>query len=243
MKRSSFIPEALKHAHHAESLRSWQIICFVLVVIIGLQGAALATLYPLKEIKPVFIQFAADDHFEFRSIPYSQMNREQEAFLVRNFLRRYVRLRETRGDIAVEAKNFDIVHLMTTADQMALLKKDYMRQKPQLENASREIKIISDSEIEKGYSEKDKTKYGIHQIEFQTTDTKDGFSVKNLWFATIRYVYALEEVTESQALKNPMNIRVHSYKISKRDIQPKSTPRQLELTPFSKSEDSENSTN
>jgi type IV secretory pathway component VirB8 len=125
--------------------------------------------------------------------------------LIRSAIREYVYNRHKKDHIADEVRGKQVI-AMSTSSVINGYKDQYMRDINTFAGIEREIKVISDSILDKG----------IHQVEFETIDTKGTNKVVQSWNANIKYEFHDSIVNSEDELINPLNLYVSGYSISKR---------------------------
>lgn len=216
---------SLLYAGIANSLRTWQIFVMILLIVNIMQVTVISTLFPLKETKPVFVQFSTSDDVYFKTIPQDRMTATQEEFLIRNFLTKYVHDREARDDMELILARAAFVKDMSSKGVYESLIKDFSKQQETMQDVTREVHVISDSPI--SLKRQGDTSMGVHQVEWLATDRKGEYYTKTSFVATIHYTYEFKEVNETQAMLNPFNIKIVKYQLSKKQNivdTPKSSP-------------------
>lgn len=210
-----------------------RIIIIVEAVIIVACIGLIASLFPLKEIVPIYVEFSSSGS-NFVTVKSARSRTSERRMLTDISLRAYVVMRETVDKIT-EFERYECVLSMSNSRVSDVFRKlyvkegsrqeqqdpDYSEPLSRVDGFKRKISLNSDIPINKrGKSLK-------HQIEFTTIDTvsdKDP-KAKN-WVALIEYRFtdrkiSLEKLKKSAgpdgAVCNPLSIQVIDYTLSPRD--------------------------
>jgi len=186
-----------------------------LSVVVVLLAVAIIMMMPLKEIQLEIVEFYADTN-RFVKISKAGDDLTTNEVLIGKLLRTFVKDRETI-DKQTESDRYARVFAMSSADLQQKFRSTYGDKKSLFyrRNFKRSIKIIRDDSLTRG----------IHQVEFETSDSMDdkpgtseaiGKPKVNYWVATISYHFESQEKTYEEALFNPVGIIVHEYSLSKR---------------------------
>lgn len=178
------------------------------ILVFGL-GISLATLFPLKEKVPVYVEFQSGGN-NFVRIARAGEDLTNNQALVALMLRKYVMDRETVNKIDEKQRYAQVFSMSTegTADTFRKLYggKDALVHQP---GRKREVIIERDTALD----------YGISQVAFRTIDTNESKSsqepVVNKWVATIAYDFYPQLVNIDNKHLNPMGLFVTEYTLSR----------------------------
>lgn len=189
------------------------------VVILG-QGIALSTLWPLKTIEPIYVEFQHSTN-SFVVVQRAGRNVRANTQLISMFLRSYVSSRETVDKIT-ENDRYRFVVALSGPETARVFKELYGDKDRGLyyqEGKKRYVHIISDNDLGAN----------IHQIMMETSDIderidkdNDGHPdvMKTEWIITLKYGFYdqyvnLDPRKEGASLLNPMGIQIEEYSIKK----------------------------
>ncbi len=199
----------------------------ILVVVVVIQGiailclsVALSTLYPLKTIEPIYVEFQHSTN-SFMVVQRAGRKARSNELLIAMFLRSYVSSRETVDKIT-EDKRYPFVMALSGQKVGEVFRKVYGNKQKGLyyqKGLKRYIHIISDNPL--GAK--------VHQIIVETTDIDENMDKNNdgqaditkaEWIVTLRYAFYDQYVTldprkEGTHLLNPMGIQIEEYSIKK----------------------------
>lgn len=181
-------------------------------VCVGLAFTSI-TLASMSEVKPYFIPITKPNDQYYRIIPAENLSKHQLSELVRDYLQRYVINRHSIDEVT-EIIRFKEVMAQSSANVFAQVKNEYNHFKKAQPDIKREIRIISDIQLEPYY----------HQVEFETIDkTPDFKEYKKTWVVNIRYTLAgfnapeikinAEEMDDNP---NPLGLTVVAYNWTER---------------------------
>ena len=185
----------------------WRIAFFAMIALSFLLLIAIILMMPLKTTQVKFVEFSSSRDNFFTVYP-ANISKSQEEYLVRTFLREYVRDRHSIDQIT-EKVRFEKILAATSQSQHQQFKDEYRSVIDAMPGIKRLVQVASDIALAEG----------VHQVEFKTTDTTDdGRSAENNWIVAIQYHLVRDKkMNEQQLLLNPLGLEVTKYSISKRD--------------------------
>jgi len=181
---------------------------FGLGLIIVAQSVGITSILSFMKPERVYIEFSNSKDNFYKVYPAAEVRPESETGvkLTRAALRKYVYNRHKKDHVGDDIRAREVWAMSAPAEQQAF-RKEFDDMKKNLEDTEREIRVVSDSILEKS----------LHQIEFETIDEKAGMKVVQSWIATIRFEFKPTEVNTADELINPLGIYVSKYSISKRE--------------------------
>lgn len=207
IKTAELPTETLFNRGLMSSNRFLKILLLSSVFVNVILGIAVITVTKISEPEIRYVEFSNSRDNFYKVYTEDEIRPESKTGmkLIRSAIREYVYNRHKKDHIADEARGKQVV-AMSTSEVIAGYTKEYLRNVKTLDNVERDIKIISDSILDKG----------IHQVEFETIDNKDGQKVVQSWNANIKYEFHDSIVNAEDELVNPLNLYVSGYSISKR---------------------------
>jgi len=188
----------------ARAAERFFVISLVLLVIVFVEAVAIVIMLPLKTTEVKYVEFTRSQDNSFVVYP-SKLPKETATLLIRKALRDYIFLRNRR-DWITDAERTAKMYAMSSDLVKVQFYKEMEVVKREMKDVDRDIEIISDSSLGQG----------VHQIEFETKDSKGDYAVKKLWLATIKYSIKPREVNGGNELVNPLGIFVEQYSVSER---------------------------
>lgn len=204
---SRYIPSALSYQVAMRSVRSWQIVCLVLLVLLTLALVLILVMLPLKETQIRFLRVATGEDVLVEVWP-AELPKQQHSLLLAKELVQFVKDAH-QVDHITENYRFRRIHKMATLPVYQELVTNYKDVKRALGNkGSRSITIVYDRHRQPG----------LMEVEFMTYDMVGGKPKQASWEAIIRYQIqpTLAKVTADAAAMNPLGIRINAYHIKKK---------------------------
>lgn len=173
-------------------------------------AVCIASMFPLKKIEPVFVEFQSGlNNFVRINAPGEEMRASQT--LISYFLRLYIHDRETVDKTTETEIRYPRVMALSGAEVGANFRRVYGDKNTGLffrPGFKRSLLISRDTSLGPG----------IHQVEFVTVDSVDGKpgEARTEWVATIGYEFSTQEVSFDDRLINPLGLFVSEYSLTRR---------------------------
>jgi type IV secretory pathway component VirB8 len=129
--------------------------------------------------------------------------------LIRKAIRNYV-YNMNRIDHINDVDRLDIAFNMSGQGVKHIIKETYDAIQGNLKGLERDVTIVSDSTIEANQLD------GRHQVEYITHSYKEGQKRSESYIATLKYEIRPTKVSVDDELKNPLDIYITAYSVSKR---------------------------
>lgn len=170
----------------------------------------LVMLFPLKEKELVFVEFQSAGN-NFVRVRHADGELRADTQLIGWTTRMYVSARETVDQIT-ERERYQAVMAMSSSQVANTFRTVYGGPDALLnrDGCKREVKILRDSPLA----------YGIHQVEFETTDTPQCRTTTEpvQWVATLSYSFSDQLVTYADRYANLLGLFVDEYSLSRRSL-------------------------
>ena len=181
-------------------------VCLVISLVINvLLLIAILTMFPLKEVKPVYVAFSEEKDVVFKVLKMP-LPKKQRLLVLRQLVREYVANRH-KFDGITEYHRFRRVVSMSSKEVVERFKDEYNRIKNESTFDTREINILADTVIDEARN--------VHEVHFETIDTLNGEEFRNNWIVSIKYSFGKFKVKGENELLNPLGFRVIKYHQSK----------------------------
>ena len=192
--------------------RRLTLITITFAVVIVAQAVALVSLFPLKKVVPVYVEFK-DGGSNFVVVQRAEGEISANQNLISMFLRSYVVSRETVDKIT-EKNRYQYVMSLSGEKVASNFRRLYGDKSTGLyfqDGLKRAVHVVRDNPLGRG----------IHQVEIETVDTNDAKAGETRadWIVTIQYAFNDQRAKFDERLQNPMGIFIEEYSLTKRKTQ------------------------